>query len=44
MQLTKLIVPILKERGYRFVRLDAVPQVQPAVWAATMNQESEHAK
>lgn len=28
MQMTKILVPWLKERGYRFVRLDAVPQIQ----------------
>jgi peptidoglycan/xylan/chitin deacetylase (PgdA/CDA1 family) len=31
LQATKLMVPVLKDRGYRFVRLDAVPQVQSAV-------------
>jgi hypothetical protein len=31
LELTKLIVPILKGRGYRFVRLDSVPQVQRAI-------------
>jgi peptidoglycan/xylan/chitin deacetylase (PgdA/CDA1 family) len=31
MELTKLLVPVLKRRGYRFVRLDAIPQVQDAV-------------
>jgi peptidoglycan-N-acetylglucosamine deacetylase len=31
LELTKLIVPILKERGYRFVRLDSVPQTQRAI-------------
>jgi len=29
-QMTTLLVPLLKERGYRFVRLDAVPQVASA--------------
>jgi peptidoglycan/xylan/chitin deacetylase (PgdA/CDA1 family) len=29
-QTTKLLVPVLKRRGYRFVRLDAVPQVRSA--------------
>ena len=28
--LTRLIVPVLQERGYTFVRLDAIPQVQSA--------------
>jgi peptidoglycan/xylan/chitin deacetylase (PgdA/CDA1 family) len=32
--LTRLLVPMLKARGYHFVRLDAVPQVQAAVRAA----------
>jgi peptidoglycan/xylan/chitin deacetylase (PgdA/CDA1 family) len=31
MQMTKILVPLLKKRGYRFVRLDAVPQVAIAV-------------
>lgn len=31
MQTTKLLVPVLKEKGYRFVRLDALPQVRSAV-------------
>jgi peptidoglycan/xylan/chitin deacetylase (PgdA/CDA1 family) len=31
MQMTKILVPLLKKRGYRFIRLDAVPQVQDAV-------------
>jgi peptidoglycan/xylan/chitin deacetylase (PgdA/CDA1 family) len=30
-ELTRLLVPRLKERGYRFVRLDAIPQVRSAV-------------
>ncbi len=30
MQMTKLLVPALKARGYRFVGLDAVPQVRAA--------------
>ncbi len=29
-QMTKLLVPVLKRRGYRFVRLDEVPQVRSA--------------
>jgi peptidoglycan/xylan/chitin deacetylase (PgdA/CDA1 family) len=29
--MTTLLVPLLKERGYRFVRLDAIPQVRAAV-------------
>jgi len=29
-QLTTLLIPLLTERGYRFVRLDAVPQVASA--------------
>jgi peptidoglycan/xylan/chitin deacetylase (PgdA/CDA1 family) len=33
-EVTRLIVPVLKERGYRFVRLDEVPQVSSAVRAA----------
>jgi peptidoglycan/xylan/chitin deacetylase (PgdA/CDA1 family) len=31
MQMSRLLVPRLKERGYRFVRLDQVPQVRAAV-------------
>jgi peptidoglycan/xylan/chitin deacetylase (PgdA/CDA1 family) len=31
MQMTKILVPLLKERGYRFVRLDAVPQVRESI-------------
>lgn len=31
MQMTKILVPDLKERGYRFVRLDAVPHVREAI-------------
>src|SRR5262249_25466503 len=31
LELTRLLVPALKERGYRFVRLDAIPQVRSAV-------------
>ena len=31
MRMTKILVPLLKERGYRFIRLDAVPQVADAV-------------
>jgi hypothetical protein len=27
MELTKLLVPALRERGYRFARLDAVPEL-----------------
>jgi len=30
-ELTRLIVPLLKRRGYTFVGLDAIPQVQSAV-------------
>jgi hypothetical protein len=30
MQMTKMLVPALKERGYRFVRLNDVPQVREA--------------
>lgn len=33
MQMTKILVPALKKRGYRFVRLDAVPQVREAIAA-----------
>ncbi len=33
MQMTKILVPLLKERGYHFVRLDAVPQVREAIAA-----------
>jgi peptidoglycan/xylan/chitin deacetylase (PgdA/CDA1 family) len=33
MQMTKILVPLLKERGYRFVRLDAVPSVRDAIAA-----------
>jgi GT2 family glycosyltransferase/peptidoglycan/xylan/chitin deacetylase (PgdA/CDA1 family) len=33
MPMTKLLVPRLKERGYRFVRLDAVPSVRAALAA-----------
>ena len=31
MEMTKLLVPALKKRGYRFVPLDAVPQVQAEI-------------
>jgi peptidoglycan-N-acetylglucosamine deacetylase len=31
MQTTKILVPALKQRGYRFIRLDAVPQVREAI-------------
>ncbi len=31
MQMTKSLVPALKERGYSFVRLDTVPQVEAAI-------------
>jgi peptidoglycan/xylan/chitin deacetylase (PgdA/CDA1 family) len=31
MEMTKILVPLLRDRGYRFVRLDAVPQVRAAV-------------
>ena len=31
LQTTKILVPRLKEKGYRFVRLDAIPQVKSAV-------------
>lgn len=31
MQMTKILVPCLKQRGYRFVRLDAVPQIMASV-------------
>jgi hypothetical protein len=30
MQMTRLLVPVLRERGYRFIRLDAIPQVESA--------------
>ena len=30
-ELTRLIVPILKKRGYAFVGLDAIPQVRSAI-------------
>ena len=30
-EVTRLIVPILKAEGYRFVRLDAIPQVRSAI-------------
>ncbi len=30
-ELTRTLVPILKDRGYRFVRVDAIPQVQSAM-------------
>jgi peptidoglycan/xylan/chitin deacetylase (PgdA/CDA1 family) len=33
-ELTRLLVPRLKERGYRFVRLDAIPQVRSAMRVA----------
>jgi peptidoglycan/xylan/chitin deacetylase (PgdA/CDA1 family) len=33
MRMTKLLVPQLKERGYRFVRLDEVPSVREAIAA-----------
>lgn len=35
MPMTKLLVPALKERGYRFVRLDAVPSVHEAIAACS---------
>lgn len=28
---TRLLVPMLRERGYHFIRLDAIPQVQSAI-------------
>ena len=31
MQMTKILVPLLQERGYRFIRLDEVPQVREAI-------------
>jgi hypothetical protein len=31
--LTKILVPILKDEGFRFVRLDEVPQVRSALAA-----------
>ncbi len=31
MQMTKILVPALKQLGYHFVRLDAVPQVQQGI-------------
>jgi hypothetical protein len=31
MQMTKILVPRLKERGYQFVRLDEVPQIRNVV-------------
>lgn len=31
MQMTKILVPALKERSYRFIRLDAVPLIQEAL-------------
>jgi peptidoglycan/xylan/chitin deacetylase (PgdA/CDA1 family) len=31
LEVTRRIVPVLKERGYRFVRLDEVPQVRAAI-------------
>jgi hypothetical protein len=31
MQITKILVPALKQRGYRFIRLDALPQVREAI-------------
>jgi peptidoglycan/xylan/chitin deacetylase (PgdA/CDA1 family) len=34
MQMTKILVPALKERGYRFVRLDVVPRVREEIAAA----------
>jgi peptidoglycan/xylan/chitin deacetylase (PgdA/CDA1 family) len=34
MQMTKILVPALKKRGYRFIRLDAVPQVREAIKAS----------
>jgi peptidoglycan/xylan/chitin deacetylase (PgdA/CDA1 family) len=40
MQMTKMLVPLLQERGYRFVRLDAVPQVQEAVRLGQSRRES----
>lgn len=30
-EMTRLLVPVLKEKGYRFVRLDEVPQVRSAL-------------
>lgn len=30
-ELTKLIVPVLKRRGYKFIGLDAIPQVRSAI-------------
>jgi peptidoglycan/xylan/chitin deacetylase (PgdA/CDA1 family) len=34
LELTRLLVPVLKGKGYRFVRLDEVPQVRSAVRVA----------
>jgi peptidoglycan/xylan/chitin deacetylase (PgdA/CDA1 family) len=34
MQMTKLLVPMLKQRDYRFIRLDEVPSVRDAIAAA----------
>ncbi len=31
MQMTKILVPALKQRGYRFIRLDVVPQVRQSI-------------
>jgi peptidoglycan/xylan/chitin deacetylase (PgdA/CDA1 family) len=36
LRLTQLLVPQLKERGYHFVRLDAVPSVREAIAAARL--------
>jgi peptidoglycan/xylan/chitin deacetylase (PgdA/CDA1 family) len=39
MQMTKILVPLLTERGYRFVRLDEIPQVRVAMREALAESE-----
>lgn len=38
MQMTKILVPLLKQRGYHFVRLDSVPRVREAIAARRLRR------